>query len=141
VRVVLDTNTVLSAILSPHGSPRRLLNAANTLVFDLVSSPVLMAELLDVIQREKFAKRFAQMDMTPLEWVREIRRLAVMVTPDSVPRVIANDLDDYHVLACALAGHADLIVSGDKHLHNLVGEYQGIAIVNVAEALQRIGHQ
>ena len=58
--------------------------------------------------------------------------------PVNVPRVIANDADDDHVLACALAGNADLIVSGDKHLHSLGGEYQGIRIVTPVEAVRII---
>jgi len=139
VRVVLDTNTLVSAVLSPHGPPRRLLDDARAQVFELCSSPVLMAELLDVVSREKFARRFAQAGLTPLGIVGEIRRLATMAAPASVPRIIANDADDDHVLACAITAKADLIVSGDKHLHGLGGEYQGIRIVTPAEAVQLIG--
>lgn len=139
MRVVLDTNTLVSALLSPHGPPRRLLDDARAQVFVLCSSAVLMAELLDVVSREKFARRFAQVGLTPLGIVGEIRRLATMAAPASVPRVIASDADDDHVLACALAGNADLIVSGDKHLLDLGGDYQGIRIVAPAEAVQLIG--
>ena len=52
--------------------------------------------------------------------------------------MIANDADDDHVLARAVAGQADLIVSGDKHLHSLGGHYQGIPIVTAAQAVQQI---
>lgn len=138
VRAVLDTNTLVSAILSPHGPPRRLLDAARAQVVELRSSPVLMAELLDVLAREKFATRLAAAGLTPLGIVGEIRRLAVMVSPAEVPRIVPGDADDDHVLACAVAGQADLIVSGDKHLHGLGGRYRGIAIVTPAEAVQRI---
>lgn len=62
MRFVLDTNTLVSALLSPHGPPRRLLDDARAQVFELCSSAVLMAELLDVVSREKFAKRFAKPD-------------------------------------------------------------------------------
>lgn len=108
-------------------------------MFDLCSSPVLMAELLDVMSREKFARRLAQARLTPLGIVGEIRRLATMIVPTSVPRVIADDADDDHVLACALAGNVDLIVSGDKHLNSLGGAYLGIRIVTPAEAAQLLG--
>jgi len=138
VRVVLDTNTLVSAILSPHGPPRRLLDDARAQVFELCSSPVLMAELLDVVSREKFAQRLAAAELTPLGIVGEIRRLATMATPADVPRVVTNDADDDHVLACALAAQADLIVSGDRHLLGLGGHYQGIAIMSPAQAMQRI---
>ena len=100
-----------------------------------------MTELLDVLSREKFAVRLAQADLTPLSIVRELMRLAYMTAPTNVPRVIVNDPDDDHVLACALAAQADLIVSGDKHLHSLGGQYQGIRIVNAAAAMGLISAQ
>lgn len=139
MRVVLDTNTLVSALLSPHGPPRRLLDDARAQVFELCSSPVLVAELLDVVSRDKFAQRLAAAGLTPLGIVGEIRRLATMATPTDVPRVVADDADDDHVLACAVAAQADLIVSGDKHLLNLGGQYQGIAIVTPAQAVQLVG--
>lgn len=98
-----------------------------------------MAELLDVVSREKFAKRLTQAGLTPLGIVGQLRRLATMAAPTSVPRVIANDADDDHVLACAITAQADLIVSGDKHLLDLGGDYQGIRIVTPAEAVRLVG--
>ncbi len=139
MRIVLDTNTLVSALLSPHGPPRRLLDDARAQVFELCSSPVLVAELLDVVSREKFAQRLTAAGLTPLGMVGEIRRLATMATPTDVPRVVADDADDDHVLACALAAQADFIVSGDKHLLKLGGQYQGIAIVTPAQAVLLIG--
>ena len=101
-------------------------------------STVLLAELLDVLSREKFAARLAQADLTPLNIVGELRRMARIVVPDNVPLVIENDPDDDHVIACAVAAQADLIVSGDKHLHSLGGQYKGIRIVSPTEALEFI---
>lgn len=138
MRVVLDTNTLVSGVISPGGLPRRLLDGARAQVFELCSSATLLAELLDVLSREKFAARLAQAGLTPQGIVGELRRLAYMAVPQAVPRVIENDADDDHVLACALAGRADLIVSGDRHLHNLGGQYQGIPIVTAAQAVQQL---
>jgi putative PIN family toxin of toxin-antitoxin system len=138
VRVVLDTNTLVSAILSPLGPPRRLLDDARAQVFELCSSPVLMAELLDVMSREKFARRLAAAELTPLGIVGEIRRLATMATPTEVPRIVAGDADDDHVLACAVTAAADLIVSGDRHLLGLGSHYHGIPIVTPAQAVATI---
>ena len=98
-----------------------------------------MAELADVVSREKFFRRLTQAGLAPMGIVGEIRRLATIAVPARVPRVVANDADDDHVLACALAAQADLIVSGDRHLLDLGGTYQGIRIATPAEAVQLVG--
>lgn len=138
MRVVLDTNTLVSGVISAGGPPRRLLDGARTQAFEICSSAVLLAELLEVLSREKFTARLAQASLTPLGIVKELRRMAYMVAPDNVPRVIEGDPDDDHVVACAVAAQADLIVSGDKHLHSLGGQYQGIRIVSTIDALEFI---
>ncbi len=138
MRVVLDTNTLISGVISAGGPPRLLLNGARTQVFEMCSSTVLLAELLEVLSREKFATRLAQADLTPLQIVGELRRIAYMVAPDIVPRVIEHDPDDDHVVACAVAAQANFIVSGDKHLHSLGEQYKGIRIVNATQALEFI---
>lgn len=66
--------------------------------------------------------------------------VAILVQPTAVPRVVPNDPDDDHVLACALAAHANLIVSGDRDLLDL-SNYQQIPIVTPAEALLKIAAQ
>ena len=135
MRVVLDTNTLVSGVISAGGPPRRLLDGARAQVFELCSSATLLAELLDVLSRKKFAARLSQAGLTPQGLVMDLRRLAYMVAPLQVPRVIEEDADDDHVLACAISAQAELIVSGDKHLHRLNGQYQGIPIVRPAEAI------
>jgi len=138
VRVVVDTNTLVSAVISPGGPPRRLLNGVRSQTIELCSSATLLAELLEVLSREKFAARLGQAGLTPQGIVVELRRMAYMAAPQNVPRVIAQDPDDDEVLACALAGQADLIVSGDRDLHGLGGHYAGIPILTPAQAVQHI---
>ncbi len=99
----------------------------------------MLAELLDVLSREKFAKRLNAAGASPQGVVAEVRRLAYMVSPLTVPRVVEQDADDGHVIACALAGQVDMIVSGDKHLLNFGSQYQGIPIVTAAQAVRRMG--
>lgn len=138
MRVVLDTNTLVSGVISPGGPPRRLLDGVRAQAFELCSSATLLAELLDVLSRDKFAQRLSAANASAQGVVAELRRLACMVAPLTVPRVVEHDADDDHVLACALAGQVDMIVSGDRHLLSLGGHYQGIPIVNAAQAVQHI---
>jgi putative PIN family toxin of toxin-antitoxin system len=137
VRVVLDTNTIVSGVIGA-GPPRQLVDAAKRGDFELATSPTLLAELLDVLGRTKFAARLAQAGLTPAGIVDDLRVLAIVVTPPTVPRVVALDPDDDQVLACAVASNADLIVSGDKRDLLPLKSYQGIPIITARDAVERI---
>ncbi|OYT90693.1 MAG: putative toxin-antitoxin system toxin component, PIN family [Burkholderiales bacterium PBB3] len=137
MRIVIDTNLLVSGVISA-GLPRQLVDAGKAGEFEMCTSEVLLAELLDVIGRGKFAARLAQAGLTPLAIGQDLRALAVVVSPTSVPRVVPTDPDDDHVLAAALAGAADLIASGDKRDLLPLGSYQGIPIITAKEALERI---
>jgi uncharacterized protein len=77
--------------------------------------------------------------LSAMELVNLYQAFAQSVAPQTVPAVILDDPDDDHVLACAVAGRADLIVSGDKHLLGLGGQYNNIPIVRAGEAVRIIG--
>jgi uncharacterized protein len=138
VRLVLDTNVVVAALLW-NGTPRRLLNQAiDDATLSLYSSPTLIDELAQTLQYPKFARRISLYATTPAALVAQYAALVTLRSPTKVPRVIEHDADDDHVLAAAAAAHAHLLVSGDrKHLLSL-GQHVGIAIVTPAEALRRI---
>ena len=137
MRVVLDTNIVVSALLW-GGDPSRLLRDGQAGEIALQTSPFLIAELFDVLGRTHLAHRINAQDISPEQLVAQYQLFAAVVTPGNVPTVIADDPDDDHVLACAVEAHADLIVSGDKHLLRLGGYYRGIPIVRAAQAVQLI---
>lgn len=140
MRFVIDTNLLVSAVIS-NGLPRQLLDAARAGEFELCTSEVLLAELLDVLGRGKFANRLAQAGLQPQAFTDDLRRLGVVVAPTRVPRVVPTDPDDDHVLAAALAGAVDLIVSGDLRDLLPLGSYAGIPIVTARQAWERIAPQ
>ena len=137
MRIVIDTNLLVSGVISA-GLPRQLLNAAQAGAFELCTSEILLAELLDVLGRAKFSERLRMADLSASKTVDDLRRLALVVAPTTVPRVVAADPDDDHVLAAALAASADLIASGDKRDLLPLGTYEGIAFVTARQALERI---
>ena len=140
MRLVLDTNTVISGLLW-KGSPHHLFTIARgRRAIALYSSPKLLAELADVLSRAKLAPVVSSTHRSPESLMRRYVSLISIVVPVSVPPVVAVDPDDDHVLACALTAQADLIVSGDSDLLHL-GEYRSIPIVVAAEALTRIAQR
>ncbi|HEX9881038.1 MAG TPA: putative toxin-antitoxin system toxin component, PIN family [Hyphomicrobium sp.] len=136
LRAVADTNTVVSGLLY-RGSERALLEAARAGRFALYTSAVLLAELVEVLPRAKFATRIAAADMSVARIVRRYARLATRIVPARTGPIVPGDPDDDAVLACALAARADLVVSGDKRLRNLKS-WQRIPIVSAIDALEII---
>ena len=136
MRVIADTNIVVSGLLWT-GGPRLLLDAARAGVIELVTSPVLLEELADVLQRPKFADRLRQAHVSAMEVAEGYAMLATVVEPEAIEPVIDADPDDDHVLACAMAAAAEMIVSGDAHLLSLE-EYGGMRIISVTQALLEI---
>lgn len=138
MRIVLDTNVALSALLW-RGTPYQLLAAiGQRSSLQLYSSPALLEELADVLTRPSVSKRLALIGKSARAVLTDYVEAIELVEPNVVPRVVPGDADDDQVIAAALAAHADLIVSGDrKHLLPL-GSHEGIPIVEAAEALRRI---
>lgn len=136
MRIVADTNTVLSGLLW-GGPPRRLIDLARARSLSLCTSLILLAELAEVIARDKFAHRIQLAGLSAAEHVQDYRHLAYIVEPQALSGPASRDPDDDHVLACALAARADLIVTRDFDLLDL-GTYQNIPILAAADALRRI---
>lgn len=135
MNIVLDTNTVVSGSLW-SGAPRQVLDLARSGVISLFTSPELLAELADVLRREKFAQRLEQAGVTADELVYGYAAIARIIRPARIAPVILDDPDDDKVLACAKAAKAEIITSGDHHLLNLKS-YEGIQILPVNQFLQR----
>jgi putative PIN family toxin of toxin-antitoxin system len=138
VRIVLDTNIVLSALLW-QGTPHHLLAAIRQQPgVQLYSSTALLEELADVLTRASAAKRLALIGKSAREVLADYVEAIELAEPTTVPRVVAGDADDDQVIAAAVASRADLIVSGDRKHLLPIGSHQGIAIVEAAEALRRL---
>ncbi len=136
MRVVLDTNVLVSALLWP-GNPTKLIEFAADGVVQLFASKLLIEEFSDVLQRPKLAVRVAATGMSATELVQQYQRLAHRVTASKLITRISRDIDDDAVLACAITAKADAIVSGDQDLLTL-RSIDGIPILTVAQAIARV---
>ncbi len=90
-------------------------------------SQTLLDEYLDVVQRRHIAKRYRDIAPRIQDVAEFLRRRAVRVEGRVIESVL-NDPDDDFLLACAVEGKANYIVSGDEHLLQL-GQYRGIKIL------------
>ena len=136
MRAVIDTNVLLSGLLW-RGQPHALLEHVRAGTVSMVSSPALLAELADVIGRAKFDAILTKTNTSRERSLAEVRQLAEVIDPPPLPAPVCRDPDDDEVLALALAAQVDLIVSGDDDLL-VLGSFEGISIVNAAEALRLI---
>jgi putative PIN family toxin of toxin-antitoxin system len=138
LRLVLDTNIVVAGLLW-NGPRRWLLEAAIAGEVELYSSAVLLAELAHTLGYAKFAGRIEAFGTRIAALVAQYSALVSLVAPSSVPRIVAGDADDDHVIAAAVAARAELIVTGDRKHLLPIGSHQGIAIVSALEVVERLG--
>jgi putative PIN family toxin of toxin-antitoxin system len=136
VRLVLDTNTVVSGLIW-SGNPGKLLDAARAGQISIATTVPLLAELRGVLARGKFARELGARALMVDDLFNGYVAIADCLVPAPMTPTVIRDPADDQVLACALAAKADLIVSGDMHLLSL-GSFREIPIVGSSEALARI---
>ena len=136
MRVVLDTNILVGALITKGTPPDRLYQAWLRAEIELVTSPAQMAEMVDVLARPRMQKFIDADEAAAI--VENIGTCAVIV--DRLPVVdFSPDPKDNPILAAAIAGKADLIVSGDKKHMLALRDVEGIPVVSARDALGRIG--
>lgn len=129
MRVVLDTNVLVSAVVF-GGPPGRIIGFASQGRLRLVLSPATIDEFRRVL-RGKF--RFPDAAVYRAETL--LRKVSLpVVEPEVSVDVLRDDPDDNRVLEAAIAGSADCIVSGDRHLLELES-FRGIPILTPREFL------
>lgn len=132
LRVVLDTVVLVRGLINPYGVWGRL-------VFDragdyrLVVSPPLLAEYLEVISRPELTRKFRSLAGHRRDLL-DLLSQAEIVTFDALP-TFERDPNDAHVLATALHGAVDYLISADNDLLDL-DTYEGIPVLNAPAFLR-----
>jgi putative PIN family toxin of toxin-antitoxin system len=133
--VVFDASVWVSNAGYPGSVPYRAVDAARLGLVGSVASEA----IIDQVRRALSSPRFAFPPELVDDTEEEIRRLSSIVDPVVRLAVIAAKESDNRILECAVAGEADVIVTGDrKHLLPL-GAYEGIRIVSPADFLRSLG--
>lgn len=131
MRVVLDTNVLMSAIFF-GGVPGRILEAWRNGQVELVLSPGILEEYLRV--EEELRRRLGELEVVPL--ISLIAARAEWVADEDLEPPVCRDPADDKFLACARAGSALAIVSGDDDLRSL-REWEGVPVLSPREFVDR----
>jgi putative PIN family toxin of toxin-antitoxin system len=138
VRIVLDTNILIAALITQGTPPDQLYRAWLRGEFELVTSAAQIAELADVLARPRVQKYLDAHEASVI--VENIDTRATIL--DRPPEVnLSPDPKDNPILAIAVAGKADLIVSGDKKHLLALGEVQGILLCRKPPRSLEFGHR
>lgn len=135
MRIVLDTNILVSALISGEGPPGQVLAAIRRERITLVTSAFQIEELRSVLRRDRLKPYIRPEEAADLLYHLE----AVCAVTSELPEVsLSPDPADNPILATAIAGEADLIVSGDKGDMLALERVEGIPIVSAREAVDRL---
>ena len=132
MRLVIDTNVLVSALLSGTSLPAHLIVLWREGRFDLLTSAEQLDELMRVTRYPRIRERLSTALAGRL--INELRDIATVI--ERLPVITASpDLDDNYLLAISVAGSADFLVTGDKRDLLALKLYEGTRITTVREFL------
>jgi len=134
LKVVLDNDVLISALLNPHGTPAKILNHALKNRIRLSTSASIIEEQERILSYPKLVKRHGLAKEELEEFLAGLLITTSLIEKETTIKVLKESPRGNTYLSCALNGRADFIISGDEHLLNL-GEYQGIQIISPARFL------
>ena len=133
--VVPDANILVSACINARGKPAELIRLCANDRVRLLTSPPMWDEMVPVLDRPNVRKHISLGDRQLKQWLADVSSIMEWTPGKRRLKVVANDPDDHKVVACAIEGHADYIVTGDRHLLD-IGSYKGIYIIAAEKFLQ-----
>ena len=138
IRAVLDTNVLVSALITRKSSaPIKLYKGFIARQFLLITSPSILTEIEDVINRGNIVKYHKLSKAQREEIIKQFMTLSYITLETTISEkiIIEKDPDDDKFLVAAVEGGADYIVSGDHHLLDLK-VYDGVRIITPGDFLK-----
>jgi putative PIN family toxin of toxin-antitoxin system len=135
VKVVLDTNVLLSGLMLPDSTPGRVVNAWRQARFDLVTSKKQLTEIARVLTYPKIHKRLRWRRERVERFLRQLYLRSELVDISAVIQAVPDDPEDQPILASLIASSSEYLVTGDSDLLALADRYP---IVTPAEFVQHL---
>jgi len=137
-RAVLDTNVLVSALITPEGASAQLLSELRAGAFEIVVSALLLTELGEVLSRPKFQRFVSAPEIDAyLDLLRREGTVGNDPEPSAQPLVV--DPDDQYLIDLARESRVDALVSGDAHLLELRGAIPVMSPREFLDSLARAG--
>ncbi|MBI3052381.1 putative toxin-antitoxin system toxin component, PIN family [Candidatus Woesearchaeota archaeon] len=131
-RVVLDTNTVISAAISDDGTSYKVFELLLTGAIENITTKEIIAEVKDVFSRPRISKLIGPEDMN--SFIQTFEKSSIKIEAISEFEAVPEDPDDNMILEAAVDGNADYILSWDNHLLQ-IGNFKGIKIITPKDFL------
>lgn len=135
MKVVLDTNVLLSGLMAPEGTPGRIVAAWSEARFDLAMSIEQLAEIGRALSYPKIFRKLKWDEQRIEQYIRQLYIRTEVVDLHSTPVETPRDPKDTPILATLIASSADVLVTGDRDLLALRGNYP---IETPAEFVRRL---
>lgn len=136
-KAVLDSNIIVSALIVPHGKPAQIILYAKQGKFTCILSAEILQEVRGILTRRHIQKKYHPTEEAIEKLLSVLQELSVMISVQNIENVIPNDPPDNIVLACAVEGNADYLVSGNLYFINLK-EYRNVKMVTPAQFLETL---
>lgn len=123
MKVVLDSNVLLSGLASPRSAPGKIISAWDNHSFDIVISEFQLAEIARVMEYPKVKKLLKWDEVQIQAFIRQLCLRVEVIDISGITVQVPTDSDDAPILATLIAARADFLISGDKDLLVLHEKY------------------
>jgi len=134
IRAVLDANVLISALINPQGAPAQIIDAWRDNIIAVVTNEAIIAEFAAALTYKKLS-RYGFQPQEIQQLILGLCEFAVMTPGNLEIGAASRDPKDDNLLACAIEGGADYLVTGDNDLLAL-HSYEEVVIINPADFLE-----
>lgn len=137
LRVVIDTNLIISGTTKSNTTPHRLLEGWRKKEFLLITSIPILSEIKEVLERKEIQAHFFLKPEDIQEMIQALSTQTIITSGALEVDIVKDDPDDNKFIAAAIEGSASYVISGDRHLLD-IKEYEGIKIMKARNFLEDV---
>ena len=130
MRVIVDTNIIVSGLISPAGPPGKIVDALLQGFLVPVMSPATLAELHAVLSRPRLRRLFERAGIEATEFLDEFREFAEIIEPEPVDIPVRDENDRIFLELAGTRPPADFLITGDQDFERQ--QYADVPVISAA---------